>query len=379
MQLKSMKYSQYKGKPQEWRLEDFTLEPINLIVGRNATGKTRTLNIIGGLGRLLAGETPLVYRTGYYEASFDEPGKNIEYTLHYEDMKVIEEKLIIEGKKVLDRGAGGLGKIYAEKLGYMDFQAPDDQLACVTRRDNIQHPYFEDLYKWGKNLRHYYFGTQLGQDHFAVFRKDETGRDLNLKDANNVVAIFKKGKDSYNGEFLDNIKSDMKKIGYNIEDINVGSPISVTLKVLVERLDCIILKEKDLPAQTDQNEISQGMFRALSLIIQLNYSQLASIPSCILIDDIGEGLDYERSSSLIKLLVEKAKTSDVQLIMSTNDRFVMNNVPLEYWCVMRRVSNVSKVYNYRNAKKRFDDFELTGLSNFDFFTSEDFEEKNPTQ
>jgi ABC-type Mn2+/Zn2+ transport system ATPase subunit len=121
------------------------------------------------------------------------------------------------------------------------------------------------------------------------------------------------------------------------------------------------------------------MFRALSLIIQLNYSQLASIPSCILIDDIGEGLDYERSSSLIKLLIEKAKTSAVQLVMSTNDRFVMNNVPLEYWCVMRRISNVSKVYNYRNAKKQFEDFELTGLSNFDFFTSGAFEEQNPTQ
>ena len=64
----------------------------------------------------------------------------------------------------------------------------------------------------------------------------------------------------------------------------------------------------------------------------------------------------------------------MQLITSTNDRFVMNNVPLEYWCVIQRISNVSKIYNHRNAKKQFDNFGLTGLSNFDFFSSGAFEE-----
>lgn len=374
MQIKSIKYVQHERKPQEWKLEGFSLETINLIVGRNASGKTRTLNVIGALGKMLAGETPL-FMTGHYEVSFDKDGKKIEYTLQYEDWKVLEEKLVVAGKKVLDRGAGGRGKIYAEKIGdYIEFQAPENQLVCVTRRDSLQHPYFENLYDWGKNLRHYCFGEKLGQDHFVVFKKGDSENDLNLKDVNNVVAIFHKGKKAYGERFLEEIKSDMRRIGFEIEDIQVGPLASRTYKGPIERLDCLILKEKDLVAQTDQLELSQGMFRSLSLIIQINYSQLASIPSCILIDDIGEGLDYERSSSLIKLLVEKAKKSAVQLIMSTNDRFVMNNVPLEYWCVMRRVSNVCKVYNYRNAKKQFEDFELTGLSNFDFFTSGAFEE-----
>ena len=68
------------------------------------------------------------------------------------------------------------------------------------------------------------------------------------------------------------------------------------------------------------------MFRALSLITQITYSQLTSTPSCILVDDIGEGLDYERASALIKLVVEKARGKSIQLIMATNDRFVMNSV-----------------------------------------------------
>ena len=77
---------------------------------------------------------------------------------------------------------------------------------------------------------------------------------------------------------------------------------------------------------------------------------------------------------MIKLLTEKAKKSCVQLIMSTNDRFVMNNVPLEYWCVIQRYPDKSKIYNYTNAREIFEKFELTGLNNFDFFASGFYEE-----
>lgn len=374
MQLESILYTQHEGKTEEWSIEGFTLGSVNLIVGRNASGKTRALNIIGSLGKLLCGESGL-YVSGDYEVIFDKGGEKIVYRLKYEDNKVVKEKLVIGSNTMLDRREGGIGKIYAEKIGdNIEFQTPDNQLACLTRRDSLQHPFFEDLYQWGKYLRHYYFGTQLGKDHFAVFKKDKQESELNLKDGNQVVAIFRKGRDEFPSRFIEDIKIDMKVVGYDISEIDVGPPTSFMVRVGLEQPEGIIVKESDLKAETDQYVISQGMFRALSLIIQLNYFELASIPSCILIDDIGEGLDYERASSLIKLLVDKAEKSSVQLIMSTNDRFVMNNVALGYWSVMQRYPNRSKIYNYRNAREIFEKFELTGLNNFDFFASGFYEE-----
>ncbi len=56
--------------------------------------------------------------------------------------------------------------------------------------------------------------------------------------------------------------------------------------------------------------------------------------------------------------------------MATNDRFIMNRVPIEYWSVIRRLPNKAQICNYRNYKEVFDDFEFTGLSNFDFFSSD---------
>jgi len=67
--------------------------------------------------------------------------------------------------------------------------------------------------------------------------------------------------------------------------------------------------------------------------------------------------------------MSKAMENNIQLIMSTNDRFVMNNVPLKYWSVIVRKGNIVRIYNYRNSREVFEDFELTGLSNFDFYSS----------
>ena len=100
----------------------------------------------------------------------------------------------------------------------------------------------------------------------------------------------------------------------------------------------------------------------------MNYSQLARRANCILIDDIGEGLDFERSAALIEILRRKAKdeTSSFQLVMTTNDRFVMNNVPLEEWSILQRQGCSVQVRNYQNSKRHFDLFKFTGLNNFDF-------------
>jgi energy-coupling factor transporter ATP-binding protein EcfA2 len=380
MQLESITYAQFEGKPEKWSITDFSFGNINLIVGKNATGKSRTLNVIKSLGDLVSGEIKLKFKSGGYIVTFNKNDKKIEYSLKYEDSKVIEEKLIVDSEPKLRRGSGGEGEIYAvNEKRMMKFQSPPSELACVSRRDSVQHPFFEDLYEWGKNLRHYCFGTQLGKGLYAVFQKDKEEKEPNLKDAEQAVAIFKKGQRNYSPQFIDNVKVDMAKVGYVIDEVNIGLPVTTTFERTFGEPQGFLVKERDLKGKTDQIEMSQGMFRALSLLVQLNYSLLASIPSCILIDDIGEGLDYERSSALIKLLIDKAKNSHVQLIMSTNDRFVMNNVPLEYWSIMQRFSDRSEIYNYRNSKKWFEDFELTGLSNFDFFASGAFEEQNTTQ
>jgi hypothetical protein len=158
----------------------------------------------------------------------------------------------------------------------------------------------------------------------------------------------------------------MRQLDYYVEELGVKPPVSIRVSGLPGELVGLYVKEKDLPGITDQHSMSQGMFRALSLLIQVNYSRMTGKSTCILIDDIGEGLDFDRSCRLIELLREKARTSNIQLVLSTNDRFVMNHVPLEEWSVVQRKGNHVRVLNFENSRELFEEFKFTGLSNFSF-------------
>lgn len=376
MYLNSIKFKLHPDTPAVWHLMDCTFGKINLMVGKNATGKTRTLMIIASLANLVAGDRKLPSDSADYHFSFSDDNETMDYFLVYNQGVVTFEKLIKNGEVYLERGKHGIGKIWAEKLNtFIDFQASQNELACVSRRDSIQHPFFEELYQWGKSLRHYFFGSSFGKDLLAILVKGDKKESFNLKKTNNVVGLFYTGYKKHKNNLLDNIIKDMSKIKYKLKDVYVAPMKNVILEGLPNTIENsapngLWVKEKGLKEGINQNEMSQGMFRALSLIIQLNLSEIESQNNFILIDDIGEGLDFERSSLLIKYLIQKAKKTNVQLIMTTNDRFVMNNVPLEYWSVIQRINNKSKIFNYRNSKAIFDDFEYTGLNNFDFLSSD---------
>ena len=309
--------------------------------------------------------------------NLDNPETKTKYVLKLSNGLVIQEKLIIGNQTLLERDQLGEGKIWAKELNQeMRFQTPQTELAVIKRRDNIQHPFLENIYQWSKSLRFYEFGTQLGKNIIAQIPPtiELLKNKTDLKDYDYVVGIFAIGKKEIGNNFIKAIIDDMNHIGYNISEIGIKVPSLFSSDLSPDDQNSLpqflYVKENDLKAITEQSLMSQGMFRALSLFIQINYSLLASKPSCIVIDDIGEGLDYQRSSSIIKLLIEKAETGLVQLIMTTNDEFIMNGVPLEYWSVIERKSGSAKLHNRFNSKEKIEQFEFIGLNNFDFFTSE---------
>jgi energy-coupling factor transporter ATP-binding protein EcfA2 len=368
MRLESVKYSEFEGSPQEWTLEGLRLGARNLLVGRNATGKTRVLNVISGLASQLAGSTILPL-CGHYEIEFAHEGKNLRYEVKFDEQKVVLEKFSFDGEVVLDRHQDGAGEILAEAIDgerkTIRFQTPPSTLAAVARRDAIQHTFLEPLHVWASSLRLFSFGSPLGKDQWAVYLPNASTQ-FDEKNPNQVVQLFRQAEKEFNGDFKDKVLGDMRKLDYDLKELEIGVPVSIRVFGLPGELVGLSVKENGLTGITDQHSMSQGMFRALSLLIQLNYSQLSTKATCILIDDIGEGLDFQRSCQLIDLLRQKAERSDIQIILSTNDRFVMNSVPLEEWSVLQRQGGRVKVRNYDNSREVFEEFKFTGLSNFSF-------------
>ncbi len=391
MKLDILQYVSNKGLPNEWRIEECRLSQVNLMVGKNASGKSRIVKSIHLLSQLLSDNNIEGHNDQWHlYFDIDRPESKTEYILKIEKGLVVQEKLIMYGEGnqplLLERDRSGEGTIFAKELNQkIKFQTPKAELAAVKRRDSIQHPFLEKLYEWSNSLRFYEFGTQLGKNFMALMsyptiKLSDNKREL--KSYNSVVSIFQVGKQEIGDKFIQVIISDMKEIGYNLSDIGTKIPSAIERDLSTcNTLDAdglpefIYVKEEDLNFVTEQSEMSQGMFRALSLFIQINYSLLASKPSCIVIDDIGEGLDYQRSSAIIKILIEKAETGLVQLIMTTNDEFIMNGVPIEYWSVIERTPGSAKLHNMSNSRDKIEEFKFIGLNNFDLFTSEFLLEK----
>ena len=347
--------------------DDFVnFEKVNLIVGRNATGKTRLIDAIRKISDLFDATTGSLLDT-YEEMDFEIVFQNekdlIRYTLTtgYGDSNPIEvenEKLMINDNVKLDRLQGLL--YYEELKKNVGFELESAFLA-IARRDDKQQPFFKILHNWGKNVSHYSFGGNMGKSLSEKVSDVSSLEALYFKNSHNIRVTYKMGIDNYSDIFEKTIINDMNFIDYKLSTISLNTLSSFLM---------LTVKESDLPFEIHFEHMSQGMSRAFSLLVQLNYSLMAKIPSCILIDDIGEGLDYERSRSLIELIIKKVEGSNIQLFMTTNDRFVMNSVPLKYWSVIHREGNKSVFYNYQNSKKTFDDFAFTGLNNFDFFATD---------
>jgi len=281
---------------------------------------------------------------------------------------VVHEHLAIDDVVYLERNEGGVGKIFFEKIGsgeFVPFQTPQNEFAIIKRRDSIQHSFIEPLYQWAAAVRAYHFGDKLGKDHLVIIVPN--GPAVDEKDENQVVALFRAGLKAYGAVYTESIIKDMARIGYEIDEITTGQPITVKFEGAPGDLTSLHVRERGLKGITDQISMSQGMYRVLALLIHVNYLQLKKSSTCIIVDDIGEGLDYERSCKIISLLREKADSSNIQIIMSTNDKFVMNEVPLDEWTVLQRKGSTVQVKNNSNSADKFEEFRFTGLSNFSFF------------
>lgn len=389
MFLKRIEYSENNGSNMMWSVRGLHLGPINLIVGKNSTGKTRVINIIAALSNSVAARSP-AFSSATWEAEFERyKGEAIEsqtYHLSYKLQRVVHEKLIIKNQVIMERNESGEGFVLKKKgTERVRYKVEPTQLMAVVRSDPFQHPQFESLQRWGKGTCTYRFGTEFGRGNLTVANQPPLDASSMLDFSlmpDDVSGVFLRSSQRFGDAFKLAVINDMAEIGYPCDDIalvpmadfNVNGSAALSVAV----------REKGLNFYVRQAELSQGMYRALALLIQFNaniiWTQAAMVgrtpklgdSPMLLIDDIGEGLDHERSRDLIKLLVNKCLQSNIQLIMSTNDRYVMNYVSLKYWTVLTRVGGIVDAVNIHNSKEIFEDFSYSGLSNFDFFSGEHY-------
>lgn len=375
MRLGTLDYDQYAGSPAAWHVSGLALGPTNLVVGVNATGKSRSISVIWSLSQMIRGAHRVLdghFRVTWESANGQVAEERYAYDLDVRGGRVHRETLHVGGTVKLARDASGLGTIASTEGGELRFRIPENELAVVAKRDLLQHPFIEPLRAWADGVRHYRFGSGLGRGKIVIpaTAAASSADEPDPRNGDNTIELFLQGVRVGGEAFTRGVIEDMCRIGYPLSRVTVGPLGRLVVAGATGPLHGICVKEDDLLCETEQHEMSDGMFRAFALIVHLNYAVRSANTSCLLVDDIGEGLDYDRSRNLIGLLMTKTEQHQIQLVMTTNDRFVMNAVPLEAWSVLVRKGGTVHVLNYQNGREIFDTFKLTGLNNFDFFAGE---------
>lgn len=333
-------------------IKDIELGRKNLIVGRNSTGKSRLVQLIASIAKMMSQKVSYLFEGQYILLFKDENGSTYEYTFVVGLSSVIKEELIVGGKVVLERK--NTARLYSVKYNRIDeVSPPDNRLVMHVRRDKEEYPYFEKIIDWADHTYGFKFGNITP---LSLLIDKETDR---LTSIDEIPKIFSE-LINLNSNHRHNIVKNFNSLGYEIKEISVES--------LADN-NVIYVLESYMTKKIPQHELSQGMFRTLALVVFLEYLSTQKV-NTIIVDDLCEGLDYDRAKGLGRLLFDKKEFHNVQIIATTNDSFLMDIVDIEYWNVLLRERSTVRALNYNNSREIFDEFRFTGLSNFDLFSSD---------
>lgn len=372
MIIKKIKYEEFNNSSRYWKLEECEFKKTNLIVGKNSTGKSRLINLIAALANLITGKKPNLYKTGSWEIEIASENESLRYELKIEDSFIVSENLKENGETKFHR-KGSDGEIwYAGEGKFIKIAMPENQIIPASRRDELQHPFISKLYNWANRAEQHLFGSDYGRNELITGEKLNSlmnSLDEQELDLSSPTITYIKGYKKFKEKFDEAIIRDMAKLGYHLEDV-CCQKLEIELPGINSALFGLCTKETENKTHCEQFNLSQGQFRALALIIHLNYLKMNKSQRLMLIDDVGEGLDYERSAGMIDILTTAAQNSEIQIIMTSNDKFVMNKVPLENWIILKRDGCTVNNFTSKNSKEKFEDFKFMGLNNFDIFSSD---------
>ena len=284
------------GYIDEWSMDNICLNDLNLIVGKNSTGKTRALKVLKVFvksiieGKFVLGHFVFCFKTDENEA--------IVYEIKHSKGSIYE-KITINGSNILLNRNEETAEIYSyseEKSQII--HPPANKLTLHVRRDVNEYPFFEKIVKWAEMVHFFNFGHLHASSSFDNLSEEkEKTFSSNLSIGEMVSELSLKGKSD--------VITTFNEFGYNLTDIAPD---------LQKDKKEIVVNENYLTQSISESSISQGMFRALSLLVFIQFMLEKKSLKTIIIDDLCEGLDYERSSKLGKKIFDILKENDVQTI-----------------------------------------------------------------
>lgn len=339
--------SSFSYKESKWELNNLTLTSSScLIVGRNSTGKTRTIHALQNVVSFMQMKQIFFGGNSFSAEMVFTDALDCNYKMNYSfTVKdgIIDKESLIVNDEILIKRTSKTAKYKSDTIN-----PPANKLIVQVRRDENAYPEIEQLMTWAEGVNCVSYSNinpfTIGPSQFI-----------------NPIS-FSELVDSLDNDDKNRVLANSSKLNYNITSIS-------TIKAS-ESVKFVNVKEKLVSENIFDMQLSSGMLRTLYLLCYMEYIKKSSKVSLLLIDDMSEGLDYSRSTCLGRMIFDDCRQNGLQVIASSNDAFLMDVVDISNWQILSRVgSKVTSINQYTNPEL-FRKFKMTGLSNFDFFSSD---------
>lgn len=324
-----------------WHLEKLMLHQQNLIVGMNAVGKSRSLEALGNVIRFIKNDSEQVKKDFSCTLKLSN-SHQIVYSFELTEGMIKSEYLEIDGEPKIERNSSKI-EMYGESVN-----PPANKLLIQARRDTMRYPEIEEIILWAEHTSMFVFS--------------------NITASTRSLSPYMLSSEPLFPDMYDQIKNQqnilidyIKTLGYQIDKIEVEENASGSKSLLIY--------ENGVDKPMMYYDLSNGMFRVFCVLLYMIYSSTLAEARCLMIDDMGEGLDYRRSTKLGEIVFDYCKKNSIQLIVTSNDSFLMDAVALDLWNILQRTGNSVSTLNCQTHQDLFTKFARTGLSNFDILSS----------
>ena len=236
-----------------------------------------------------------------------------------------------------------------------DINAPQDKLVIHIRRDIVKYPFIEKLVNWAQSVHGFSF-NEIDQRSEANTDAWFIGDKVSLLDMVHTVAG--------SGVNAVGIVDRMNDVGYTISRISEFVPEEYP------DFRIVYVVEEDVLDPLFSGSMSKGMYRTLFTLSLIEYLAKSKKPSMLLIDDFCEGLDYDRSVSVGKMVYDFCRENGIQLVAASNDSYLMDVIDLDSWHILNRTGSSVSAINKVSDPDLFDDFEFSGLKNIHLLSSD---------
>jgi predicted ATPase len=342
MKLLSIEFSDYS-----WVLNKVSFSNLNLIAGKNAVGKSKTLDAIIQFVKFLNGDVTSTIPAHRSKVEFlANDGALLSYAYEYQDNVIEEETLHKGADRIISRN-----KEHAF-IGETEVFPPANKLCVQSQRDTKNYPEFEAIIQWAEKLKGFSFSELSSSKNYLV--PSMLNEQISFSDLYEKIDALEDKKNF--------VIEKMAEMEYEIESIN---PFKIS-----DKYSIVLIKERGVNSPLFSSLMSNGMLRVFYIFSYIAYLSTEQGARTLLIDDLGEGLDFSRSKKLSKILFDYCEDHDIQLIVTSNDSFLMNAVSLDHWVILQREGEQTSAISKYTHPEMFTRFKKMGLNNFDILSTD---------